>query len=150
MDEDFMKIAIEEAELAAKLNEVPIGAAIVKDGIVVSRAHNCREIMRSAISHAEIAAIDAACRKLGAWRLTGCTLYVTLEPCIMCAGAAINARMERIVYGARDSKSGACGSALNVAESLTLNHRIEVLGGVRSDECSKLISDFFKRRRHQL
>lgn len=145
-----MNMAIEEAKTAAALGEVPIGAVVAKDGVVVSKAHNCREIMKSAAYHAEISAIDSACRKLGAWRLSGCTLYVTLEPCIMCAGAAINARMKKIVFGAEDLKWGACGSVFNVADSLILNHRIEVEGGVCGDECSTLIKDFFRRRRHKL
>jgi tRNA(adenine34) deaminase len=114
MYEDFMKIAFEEAEKSLLFDEVPVGAVIVKDNCIIAKAHNLRETLKSAAAHAEMLAIEEACRTLGGWRLIGCDMYVTLEPCPMCAGAAVNSRISRLIYGASDPKSGACGSVLNI------------------------------------
>lgn len=129
------------------LDEVPVGVVIVKNDVIISRGHNARETMKSAIAHAEIAAIEEACRALGGWRLLDCDLYVTLEPCPMCAGAAVNARMKRIIFGAYDKKSGACGSVYNIACDERLNHRVEVIPGILEKECRELLQEFFKRKR---
>lgn len=148
MDEIFMKEALVEANKAYKLYEIPIGAVIVKDGQIVGRGHNLKETMKDATLHAEITAIKDGCKNLGGWRLPGCTMYVTLEPCAMCAGALINARVERLVIGARDYKTGACGSVLNIAQMENLNHQIDVEYGVLENECSNLIKKFFTELRH--
>lgn len=147
MDEYFMNLAIKEAKKAYILDEVPVGAVIVRDGRVIASAHNSREIMKDATSHAEIIAIREACRALGGWRLMDCDMYVTLEPCPMCAGAMVNARIRRIVFGAFDLRAGACGSIMNIAEDSRLNHRIEVVSGVLEEECRKLLQDFFREKR---
>lgn len=147
-DEYFMKKAIECANKAAEIGEAPIGAVIVKDGIIISRAYNKREIKKNALYHAEILAIDKACKKLGGWRLPGCTLYVTLEPCPMCAGAIINSRIERVVFGAFDSKAGSCGSVIDLF-SLPYNHKPIVTTGILQNECSHLLTDFFKKLRNK-
>jgi len=147
MDDYMMKLAIEEARKAFILDEVPVGAVIVKDDKVVASAHNSREIMKDATSHAEIIAIREACKALGGWRLMDCDMYVTLEPCPMCAGAMVNARIRRIVFGAFDLRAGACGSIMNIAEDSRLNHRIEVVSGVLEEECRKLLQDFFREKR---
>lgn len=139
----FMKKALAQAKLAFKEDEAPIGALIVKDGAVIARARNAREKKANALCHAEITAIDRACKKLGSWRLNGCELYVTLEPCAMCAGAIINARIKRVVFGAYDAKAGSFGSVVDL-NSLPYNHHPEVLGGVMREECSELLSSFFK------
>lgn len=145
-DIKFMKLAIKQAKRAAEKNEVPVGAVIVKDGKVLSRGKNERETKKSPLAHAEILAIGRASKKLGGWRLPGCTLYVTLEPCPMCAGAILNSRIERVVFGAYEKKGGALGSACDV-NGLGLNHRAEIEGGVMEEECSDLIKAFFRRRR---
>lgn len=147
MDEYFMNLAIKEAKKAYILDEVPVGAVIVRDGRIIASAHNSREIMKDATSHAEIIAIREACRALGGWRLMDCDMYVTLEPCPMCAGAMVNARIRRIVFGAFDLRAGACGSIMNIAEDSRLNHRIEVVSGVLEEECRKLLQDFFREKR---
>lgn len=147
MDEYFMNLAIKEAKKAYILDEVPVGAVIVRDGRVIASAHNSREIMKDATSHAEIIAIREACRALGGWRLIDCDMYVTLEPCPMCAGAMVNARIRRIVFGAFDLRAGACGSIINIAEDSRLNHRIEVVSGVLEEECRRLLQDFFREKR---
>jgi len=141
-DELFMRRAIELAKEAASLGEVPIAAVIVKNGEIISEAYNLRETKKLATAHAEIDAINAACKKLGGWRLFGCTLYVTLEPCPMCAGAIVNSRIERVVYGASDIRFGACGSLFNI-NSYPLNHAFEITSGVCGDECRSLLSEFF-------
>ncbi|SKA96732.1 tRNA(adenine34) deaminase [Caloramator quimbayensis] len=146
-DEYFMYLAIKEAEKALVLDEVPIGAVIVKDDIVISRAHNLRETLKDATAHAEIIAIKDACTKLLGWRLIGCSLYVTLEPCSMCAGAIVNSRIERVVFGAFDYKAGACGSVLNVAFNNSLNHRAQITSGILEEECRTLLQEFFKKKR---
>lgn len=142
----FMKEAIKLAKEAAALGEVPIGALIVKNGEIISRAYNLRETAKLATAHAEISAIDAACKALGGWRLFGCTLYVTLEPCAMCAGAIVNSRIDRVVYGASDLRFGACGSLFNI-NSYPLNHAFEITAGVLGDECRSLLSEFFAELR---
>ena len=143
-DEIYMKKALELAEIAASQGEVPVGAIVVKKstGEIVGRGFNRREYGKSPLTHAEIIAIDEASRKLGGWRLIDCELYVTLEPCPMCAGAIINSRIERVVYGAADKKAGSCGSVVNLFE-LPYNHKPELISGVLAGECSKILSDFF-------
>lgn len=145
-DEYFMDCALELARVAADGGEVPVGCVIVRDGKLISTGANGREVFRDATHHAECAAISAACKALGGWRLIGCTLYVTLEPCPMCAGAIWCARVPRVVIGARDPKSGAMGSAIDLT-AIGLNHTPEMTFGVREDECSELLRDFFRKRR---
>lgn len=145
-DEFFMGCALECASLAADGGEVPVGCAVTKDGRLVSLAANGREVYRDATYHAECAAISEACRALGGWRLVGCTLYVTLEPCPMCAGAIVNARVPRVVIGAKDGRFGAMGSLFDLT-ALPLNHRPVTVFGVREDECRTVLQDFFKKRR---
>ena len=142
-DEEMMREAIAEGKKAAALGEAPIGAVIVQNGVVLSRGHNLRETGRNALAHAEIVAIDAACRRLGGWRLPGCTLYVTLEPCPMCSGAIINARVRRVFYGARDRAMGACGGVLNLyMEPFALTPAL--VGGILADECRAVLENFFR------
>lgn len=148
MDEHYMALAIELAREAAACDEVPIGAVIVRDGEVIASASNLREKHKSATAHAELLAIEEACRHLGGWRLHGCTLYVTLEPCAMCAGAAINARLDRVVYGAYDRRFGALGSLCDLA-SLPFNHALKVRAGVLETECRALLHDYFKEKREK-
>ena len=145
-DEKYMRLAIEEAKKSAKWGDVPVGAVMVRDGEVIAACGNAREKERVATAHAECRAIEAACRALGGWHLTRCTLYVTLEPCPMCAGAIVNSRVDRVVFGARDPKSGAYGSALDLCDA-PLNHRPEVEGGVLAGECAALLSAFFAAKR---
>lgn len=143
LDFDFMKRALSLAKEAAGEGEAPIGAIIVRDGKIVSVGRNRREKDKNALGHAEIEAIDNACKTLGGWRLIGCTMYVTLEPCPMCAGAIINARIERVVFGAYDKKAGSCGSVTNLFE-LPYNHKPELIGGVLEEECSLALTEFFR------
>lgn len=145
-DEFFMDQAIELAKEAAKEGEVPVGAVVVIDGRIVGRGRNRRETDKNALAHAEIEAINEACKTLGGWRLWQCDMYVTLEPCPMCTGAIINSRIKRLVYGASDSKAGSCGSVVNLF-SLPYNHKPEVISGLKQEECVALLSDFFKRLR---
>ncbi len=142
----FMKEAFAEAVLAADADEVPVGAVIVQDGEIIARAHNKREGEKNALYHAETMAVDCACRVLGGWRLPRCTLYVTLEPCPMCAGAIVNSRIERVVFGAYDRRAGAFGSVLDL-NSYPLNHKPIIEGGVMEEECRTLLQDFFKKKR---
>ena len=142
----FMKRALARAKAAAKVGEVPIGAIIVKDGEIIATGRNMREKSKNALHHAEIIAINRACKKLGAWRLTDCTLYVTMEPCPMCAGAIVNSRIKRVVFGCFDKKAGAYGSVFDLHE-FPLNHKYEVYGGIMEDECSHILSDFFAELR---
>ena len=143
-----MGLALREAEDALSEGEVPIGALVVTEaGRIAAKAHNKREAWHDATAHAEIVAIRAACAKLGRWRLTGCTLYVTLEPCPMCAGALVMSRMRRLVYGLPDSKAGAAESLFNIVNNSTLNHRLQVTAGVREDDCGALLKKFFAGRR---
>ena len=144
----FMKRAIELAKIAAEKGEVPVGAVIVDEqtGDVVSEAYNLRENKKSAVAHAEILAIEEACEKLSGWRLSNCVLYVTLEPCPMCAGALINSRIKRVVFGAEDGLAGCCGSVINF-NSYPFNHAFSLTSGVCDDECRNLLKDFFEKRR---
>lgn len=152
-DEYYMKLAIEEAKKAQELNEVPIGAIIVKDNEVIASAFNLRESHQRSIAHAEILAIDMACKQLGSWRLEDTTLYVTLEPCPMCAGALVLSRVKRVVFGASDPKGGCAGTLMNLLQDERFNHQAEVVGGVLEKECSALLSHFFamirKRKKAQ-
>lgn len=143
MDKKFMQEAINEAMKAYELREIPIGAVIVRDGEIVGRGYNLKETLKDATLHAEISAIKDACKNLGGWRLPGCTMYVTLEPCAMCAGALVNARVERLVIGTKDYKTGACGSVLNIVKMENLNHQIEVEFGVLENECTNMLKEFF-------
>lgn len=142
-----MALALEEARAAAREDEVPVGAVIVHDGEVIARAHNRTRAWRDPTAHAELLAVREAASRLGDWRLTGCTLYVTLEPCAMCAGALVLARVDRLVYGAADPKAGMCGTLGNLVRDERLNHRVEVVSGVRADEAATLLSEFFKAKR---
>lgn len=143
----WMREALAEARKAESLGEVPIGAVVVRDGLVVGRGHNLRETLNDATAHAEMIAIRDACTRLGAWRLLGCTLYVTLEPCPMCAGAIVQSRLPRIVFGAADPKAGCAGTLMNLLQEPRFNHRAEVAGGVLADECALLLRRFFRRLR---
>ena len=145
-DVAFMREAMALAKMAEDIDEVPVGALIVRDGQIISRAYNTRETSKCATHHAEILAIEEACRVLGGWRLPGCTLYVTMEPCAMCAGAIINARIPRVVYGAPDLRFGAFGSLINLAE-VPLNHKPEILGGILGDENVEILRSYFKKKR---
>lgn len=142
-DRVWMELALEEARRAESIGEVPIGAVIVCDGEVVGCGANRREIDRDPLAHAEILAIREAAKRVGGWRLTGCTLYVTLEPCAMCAGALVASRVDRLVFGASDPKAGYCGSLGNLVEDVRLNHRLEVRAGVLAEECGELLRRFF-------
>ncbi len=146
-DDFYMGWAITQAKQAGATGEVPIGAVVVMDDEVISCAHNHRETWRDATAHAEVIAIREACNKLGCWRLTGATLYVTIEPCPMCAGALVMSRIERLVYGSADVKAGAVESLFNIVQNKSLNHQLSVTAGVRADECSALMKNFFKMRR---
>lgn len=144
-DEIFMLEALKEAKIAAIEDEVPVGAIIVRNGEILVRAHNTREKDKNALYHAEIKAINEACKILGGWRLVGCTLYVTLEPCPMCAGAIINSRIERVVYGAPDHKAGAFGTMINLTDYPLF--KPQITSGILSTECSGILSNFFKNKR---
>ena len=143
-----MREALKEARLAGDAGEVPIGAVVVRDGCVVGRGHNRRETGKNALYHAELSAIDEACKALGGWRLWECDLYVTLEPCPMCAGALVNSRMRRVYYGARDQKAGSVESVVSLFD-LPYNHRPAAFGGVLEEECAALLSDFFAALRKE-
>ena len=145
-DISFMREAIALAKQAEELDEVPVGALVVRDGEIIARGYNTRETTKCATHHAEIVAIEEACRVLGGWRLIGCTLYVTMEPCAMCAGAIINSRLPRVVYGAPDLRFGAFGSKIDLA-TVGLNHTPEVVGGVLGDECRELLQGYCKKKR---
>jgi tRNA(adenine34) deaminase len=148
-DELYMKEAIKEAKKAEALNEVPIGAIVVIDGKIISRAHNLRESKQSAVAHAEILAIEQACKLIGSWRLENASLYVTLEPCAMCSGAIILSRVKRVVYGATDPKGGCAGTFMNLLQDERFNHQSEVTSGVLEEECGQLLSDFFRQLREK-
>lgn len=147
-DKKFIKKALAEAAKAYAKEEVPVGAIIVQNGKIIARAHNLRETKKSPTAHAEILAIEKAAKKLGGWRLLGCTIYVTLEPCPMCAGAIINARMTRVVFGAYDVKAGAFGSVFNLNNG-GLNHTVEVLGGVLREQCAEILGQYFREKRKE-
>ena len=142
-DEYFMRLALEQAKAAFDEGETPVGAVIVRNGTVIACARNMRETGKNALNHAELLAIGSACEVLGGWRLPGCQLFVTLEPCPMCAGAVINSRIERVVFGARDAKAGCAGSVCDLF-SMPFNHHPAVISGVLENECAQLLSDFFK------
>ena len=147
MDIRYMKEAIKQAKKAAAIGETPIGAVIVHNGEIIARAYNRRETKKNALLHAEICAIDKACKKLGGWRLPNCEMYVTLEPCPMCSGAIINARIDKVYFGAYDAKSGCAGSVINLFEDGLFNHNVDVTGGVMQEECANMLSSFFKELR---
>ncbi|WP_447976981.1 tRNA adenosine(34) deaminase TadA [Candidatus Nitrospira bockiana] len=149
-DLEFMQMALEKARLAPALGEVPIAAVIVMDDRLLSHVHNFREIWQDPTAHAEVVAIREAASRLGTWRLTGTTLYVTVEPCSMCIGAIIQARITRLVFGARDPKAGACGSVFNIPSERRLNHRVQVVGGVLEQESQELMQSFFRRLRQDV
>ncbi|MBE3520201.1 MAG: nucleoside deaminase [Firmicutes bacterium] len=142
-----MSVALEEARHALSIGEVPVGACVVLDGEILSRACNLRETLRDPTAHAEIIALRRAAFMVGAWRLTGATMYVTLEPCAMCAGALVLARIDRVVFGTRDPKAGACGSVMDVPGNRSLNHRVEVIGPFMEEECRELLQEFFRSMR---
>ena len=142
-----MKEAIKEAKKAQLIDEVPIGCVIVKDDKIIARGHNQRETKQSPIGHAEIIAINKASKKLKSWRLEGCDIYVTLEPCIMCSGAIIQSRINKVYYGASDPKGGALGSSINVLEANNINHHPKVVSGILKEECSSIITNYFKAKR---
>lgn len=147
LDRRFMETAIETARRALSAEDVPIGAIVVHEGRIIGRGYNERERLTDPTAHAEILALSAAAQHLNSWRLDGCTLYVTLEPCPMCAGAIVLARMSRLVFGAFDAKAGACGSLYEIPTDARLNHRVETLGGVMSERCADLLREFFRERR---
>ena len=147
MQEKFMKEALKEAKKAYDKLEVPVGAVIVKDGKIISRAHNLKETKFNTTNHAEIIAIQKASKKLKSWRLLDCEMYVTLEPCSMCAGAIINSRIKKVYIGANDEKTGAVGSVLNLFEDYKFNHNVEFEKGILKEESEKIIKDFFKKLR---
>ena len=147
-DEELMRLALAEAEKAAALGEVPVGAVVAKDGVPVAMAHNTRETQKNATHHAELLAIDAACKALGGWRLWQCELFVTLEPCPMCSGAIINSRIKRVVYGAADTKAGCCGSVTDLF-AMPFNHHPAVERGLRAEEAQALLQAFFLQLREK-
>lgn len=143
----FMKSALKEAEKSYDKEEIPVGAVIVKDGKIIARGHNLKETKNDTTNHAEIIAIRKASKKLKSWRLRGCTMYVTLEPCTMCAGALIQARLDKVVIGTMDEKTGACGSVLNVLEDYKFNHKVEIEKGVMERDCKEILQKFFRELR---
>ncbi len=147
MEEKFMQEALREAKKAYNKLEVPVGAVIVKDNKVIAKAHNLKETKNDTTKHAEIIAIQRASKKLGAWRLLDCEMYVTLEPCSMCAGAIINSRIKKVYIGTNDDKTGAVGSVFNLFEDYIFNHKVEVEKGILKDECEKILKSFFKELR---
>lgn len=142
-----MRLALKEASLAFQMGEVPVGALLVKDGEVISSSHNLRESLKDPSAHAEILALRDATKISDSWRLSGSTLYVTKEPCIMCSGALVNARIERLVYGCRDEKAGGVDSLYRIVSDERLNHRVEVVSGVLEEECAGILRKFFRERR---
>lgn len=148
-DEDFMRVALNEAAKAAEEGEVPVGAVIVHQGRIIGRGRNARERLQDATAHAEILAMTAASQTLGSWRLENCTLYVTLEPCPMCLGASLNARIPRVVYGAKEPKFGACGSVVDLRAPPGFNHQIDAVGGMLGDESSRMLVQFFRALREK-
>ena len=149
MEEKFMQEALKEAKKAYDKLEVPVGCVIVKDVKIISRGHNLKETKKDTTKHAEIIAIQKASKKLDSWRLLDCEMYVTLEPCSMCAGAIINSRIKKLYIGALDEKTGVAGSVFNLFEDYTFNHKVEVEKGILKEECEKIIKDFFKELRKQ-
>lgn len=149
MENKFMREALKEAKKAYKKLEVPIGAVIVKDGKIIARGHNQKEGKADTTMHAEMTAIKKASKKLGAWRLNGCEMYITLEPCPMCAGAIVNARLDKIYIGTMDKRNGACGSVTNVLEEYKQNYKVEQEDGIYKGECEKILKQFFKELREK-
>ena len=147
MDEQYMKEAINQAKKAAKIGEVPIGCVIVYENKIIARGYNKRNTKKNTLAHAEIIAMNKASKVVGDWRLEGCTMYVTLEPCQMCAGAIVQSRMDRVVVGTMNKKAGCCGSVLNLLDVPEFNHQVELKIGVMEAECSNVISDFFRELR---
>ncbi len=147
--ENYMQAALDEARTAAAIGEIPIGAVIVQDGEIIARAHNMRETWQDGTAHAEVIAIREACKKLGRWRLSGCSLYVTVEPCPMCSGAIVNSRVDTVVYGCPDVKAGGAESIFNIITNPNLNHTATVISGICEAECAQVMKDFFKMRREQ-
>jgi tRNA(adenine34) deaminase len=146
-DIHFMRLALEEAGIAFQVGEVPVGAILVQDNVVMAKAHNCRETLNDPTGHAEIIVLKTGAAKIGSWRLTNAALYVTKEPCIMCAGAIVNARIGRLVYGCMDEKGGAVNSLYSLLSDKRLNHQVEVISGVLEEECSEVLKKFFRERR---
>ena len=147
LEEKFMKEALKEAKKAYEKLEVPVGCVIVKEGKIIARAHNLKETKLDTTKHAEILAIQKASKKLESWRLLDCEMYVTLEPCSMCAGAIINSRIKKVYIGTTDEKTGACGSVLNLFNDYTFNHKVELERGIMKEECEKILKNFFKELR---
>jgi tRNA(adenine34) deaminase len=147
MQEKYMKLALKEAKKAYDKNEVPVGAVIVKDDVVIAKAHNLKELKNDTTKHAEILAIQKASKKLKSWRLEDCEMYVTLEPCSMCAGALIQSRLKKVYIGTMDYKTGACGSVLNLLEDFKFNHTVDVETGVLKEDCENILKSFFKKLR---
>ena len=147
MQEKYMKIALKEAKKAYDKGEIPVGAVIVKDDTVIAKAHNLKELKNDTTKHAEILAIQKASKKLNSWRLENCEMYVTLEPCSMCAGALIQSRIKKVYIGTMDYKTGACGSVLNLLNDFKFNHYVEIESGVMKNECENILKDFFKQLR---
>ena len=143
----WMQLAIEQAEAAQRHDDVPVGAVVIHHGRVIAARHNERELTGDPVAHAEVLAIQDAAKQIGSWRLHECTLYVTLEPCAMCAGAMVNARLDRVVYGASDAKAGATDSHFHLLDGAVLNHRVEVVAGVEAEHCGELLRAFFRARR---
>ena len=149
IDEQYMRQAIDQAYIAQENGDVPIGAVIVSENKVIGKGYNQREQLNDPTAHAEMIALTAAAEAVGSWRLHSCTIYVTLEPCTMCAGALVLARIDRLVYGCPDPKAGACGSLYNTVQDERLNHRVEITAGVLQDKCSKVLQNFFQKRRKE-
>lgn len=147
--EFYMQLALKEARKAAILGEIPIGAVLVFDDEVIASAHNMREIWQDGTAHAEVIVIREGCKKLGRWRLTGCSLYVTVEPCPMCSGAIVNSRVENVIYGCPDVKAGGAESIFNIITNPNLNHKANVISGICENECAQVMKDFFKKRRQE-
>jgi len=146
-DERFMQEAVEQAKVAQENGDVPIGCVIVKNGQVIAKGYNQREQLQDPTAHAEIIALTAAAAAVESWRLNGCRMYVTLEPCAMCAGALVLSRMDKLIYGCDDPKTGACGSLYNIVQDERLNHKVEITSGVFAEDCSRQLQKFFARRR---
>lgn len=146
-DQYYMKEALKEARKAELLDEVPVGVVIVREDEIIARGYNLKESLKNALAHGEIIAINNASKALGGWRLIGCTMYVTLEPCVMCAGAIMNSRIERLVIGTKDDRMGGCGSVVNLVQHESLNHKVELHWGVLELECKNILQMFFKKLR---
>lgn len=149
METKFMKTALRLAKKAAAADEVPVGAVIVRDGRIIATGYNRKEKTGNALKHAEMIAIERAIKKVGDWRLNDCEMYVTLEPCAMCAGAMVNSRIGRLYFGAYDPKGGCCGSLYDIPSDARLNHRFEATGGIMEEECGRVLSEFFRKKRRE-